>query len=134
MGKGQFKLPMGGAEPSPPREQPYVQSARSASKLVRAPEYHNPDPVSQLIGPSNGAQVEVNGVTTYTLIDMRAHITMIAYSFVRQLQLEIHNLNEVICVEGTGGFMVPYSGYIEVNLRRPQICSIWGNDFDASYL
>ena len=50
--------------------------------------------------------MEVIGVTTSDLIDMGAQITMIVYSFVRQLQLEIHGLNEVILVEGTGGFMV----------------------------
>ena len=51
---------------------------------------------------------------------MGAQITTIAYIFARQLQLEVHDLNEVIQVEGTGGFRVPYSRYVEVNLQIPQ--------------
>ena len=51
---------------------------------------------------------------------MGAQITTIAHSFIRQLQLEIHDLNEMIWVVVTGGFMVPYSGYVEVNLWIPQ--------------
>ena len=59
----------------------------------------------------------VNGVATYTLIDMGVQITTIVYSFVRQLQLEIHDLNEVIWVERTKGFTAQYLGYVEVNLQ-----------------
>ena len=111
---------MGSRTKPSPREQPYIQSASSASKSVRAPEYYNPYPFTWLIGPPNEAMVEVNGITTYAIIDTGAQITMIAYSFVRQLKLEIHDLNEVIQVEGTGEFMVLYLRYIEVNLRRQQ--------------
>ena len=64
--------------------------------------------------------MEVNSVTNYTLIDMGTQITIIVHSFIRQLQLEVRDLNEVIQVEGTGGFVVPYLGYIEVNLQIPQ--------------
>ena len=45
------------------------------------------------------------------LIDMGAQIITIAHSFIRQLQLEVHDLNEVIWVEG---FTVPYLGYVEL--------------------
>ena len=79
-----------------PREQPHAQSTRAAGEPVRLnrdPEYHNPDPVAWLIGPPSEVQVEVNGVITYPLIDMGVQITTIAYSFARQLQLEVHNLN-----------------------------------------
>ena len=50
----------------------------------------------QLIGPPNEARVEVNGVSTYAFFDMGVQITMITHSFIRQLQLEIHDLNKVI--------------------------------------
>ena len=56
-----------------------------------------------------------------TLIDMGVQTTTIAHNFIRQLQLEVHYLNEVIQVEGTMGFMVPYLGYVEVNLQIPQL-------------
>ena len=46
--------------------------------------------------------MEVNGVTTYAVIDLGTQITTITYSFARQLQLEVHDLNEVIQVKGTG--------------------------------
>ena len=61
--------------------------------------------------------MEVNGVTTYAIIDLGAQITTIAHSFTRQLQLEVHDLNEVIHGGGDRGFTVPYLGYVEVNLQ-----------------
>ena len=36
-------------------------------------------------------------------------------------------------MEGTGGFMVPYLGYVEVNLWIP-VSSMWRDDFDVGYL
>ena len=88
-----------------PREQPYPQPTVNASKPIkyeRGPKYHNPDPLAQLIGP-NEAWVEVNCVATYAVIDTSAQITTITYSFVTQLQLEVQDLNQVICLEGTEG-------------------------------
>ena len=64
--------------------------------------------------------MEVNVVTTYALIDVGVQISPIVYSFVRQLQLEVHALNDTIWVEGTGGSTVPYLGYIAVHLQIPQ--------------
>ena len=89
-------------------------------KFERGPKYHSLDPVGQLIGPPNEAPVEINGVATYAPIDLGKQITTIVHSFIRQLQLEVDDLNEVIWVDGTGSFMVPYSGYMEVNLQIPQ--------------
>ena len=37
------------------------------------------------------------------LLIQGTQITMIVYSYVRQLQLKIHDLNEIIWVEVTGG-------------------------------
>ena len=119
---------MGRAETSPPpREQLHIQSTGTNSKPVRfdrGPKYHNLDPVVSLIGPPNEAWVEVKSVATYAPIDTGVQITTIAHSFIRQLQLEVHDLNEVIQVEGAEAFMVPYSGYIEVNLWILQFPSI----------
>ena len=67
-----------GSRTKPPREQSHIQSASTADKSVRAPKYHNPDLVTQLIGPPNEARVEVNSVATYTIIDKGTQITMIA--------------------------------------------------------
>ena len=109
-------------KPSPQRTT-HSQSTGTASepvKFERGPKYHNPDPVTQLIGCHNEAWVEVNGVSTHTLIDRGGQMTTMAHGFIRQLQLEVHNLNEVIWVEGTGDFTVPYSVYLEVNLWIPQ--------------
>ena len=89
-------------------------------KFKRGPKYNNPDPVIQLIGLPDEAQVEANCVTTYALIGKGAKITTIAHSFIRQLQLGVYDLNEIICVEGTGGFTVLYLGYVQVNLWIPQ--------------
>ena len=120
MSEGQFELPMGGRTKPSPQRTTACPISQFHWQTSESPEYNNPDPVVQLIGPPNEAKVEVNGVATYTLIDIGSQITMITCSFVRQLQLNVHDFNEVTQVDGTWGLTVPYLGYVEINLRIPQ--------------
>ena len=55
------------------------------------------------------------------LIDSGAQLLALPESLVRKLKLPIHSLNTIIKAEATGGSLVPYSGYVEVNLSIPGI-------------
>ena len=70
---------------------------------VPAPEYHNPDPLVQLIGPSNEGKVEIEGVKATALIDTGACMSAMTKSFAEALELELKPLNSILDIEGTGG-------------------------------
>ena len=48
-------------------------------------------------------------------------MSAITQSFVKELQLEVKKLDKLLDIEGTGGSLVPYYGYIELQLKIPQI-------------
>ena len=81
---------------------------------VPTPEYHNPDPLVQLIGPANEGKVEIEGVKTTALIDTGACMSAMTKSFAKALELELKPLNTILDIEGTGG-------YVECRLNLPQI-------------
>ena len=78
---------------------------------VPAPEYHNPDPLVQLIGPANEGKVEIEG----------ACMSAMTKSFAEALELELKSLDSILDIEGTGGGKVLYHGYVECRLNLPQI-------------
>ena len=55
------------------------------------------------------------------LIDSGAQISTITIEFSKQLGLKIHQLDRILKFETTGGGDIPYTGYVEVNLK---ICEI----------
>ena len=48
-------------------------------------------------------------------------MSAITQSFVKELQLEVKKLDKLLDIEGTGGSLVPYYGYVELRLKIPQI-------------
>ena len=88
---------------------------------VPAPEYHNPDPLVQLIGPANEGKVKIEGVEITALIDTGACMSAMTKSFAEALELDLKSLNSVLDIEGTGGGKVPYHGYVECRLNLPHI-------------
>ena len=55
------------------------------------------------------------------LIDSGAQISNIMIELVKQLGLKIHQLNRILKFETTGGGDIPYMGYVETNLKIPEI-------------
>ena len=89
---------------------------------VPAPEYHNPDPLVQFIGPANEGKVEIEVVKTTALIDTGACMSAMTKSFAEALELELKSLELNIRYRGNmGGGKVPYHGYVECRLNLPQI-------------
>ena len=84
-------------------------------------EYHNPDPLVRLIGEANEAPAMVEGVPITSLVDSGACMSAMVKSFAEELQLEIKSLKTILDIEGMGGGVVPYHGYVECCLQLPQI-------------
>ena len=55
--------------------------------ISKGAQYHNPDAVTQLIGPRNIARVEINGVKTRVLMDSRSQVNMMTKKFLKTVGL-----------------------------------------------
>ena len=55
------------------------------------------------------------------LIDCGAQISTITIEFVKQLGLKIHQLDRIIKFETTHEGDIPYMGYVETNLKIPEV-------------
>ena len=82
-----------------------------------------PDPIAYLMGCSNEALVIVDGQEMTTLIDVGAQVSSIRYHFCKDLALQIQPLGWLLDIEGTGGSITLYLGFMEVNLQIPGIKS-----------
>ena len=89
--------------------------------MLKMPEYHNPDLLVRLIGEANEAPAVVEGVPITSLVDSGACMSAVVKSFAEELQLEIKPLKTILDIEGTGGGVVPYHGYVKCRLQLPQI-------------
>ena len=75
----------------------------------------------RLIGPANESPAEVEGVKITSLVDTGACMLAMVKSFAEELNLEIKPLSTILDIESTGGGRVPYHGYVECQLKLPQI-------------
>ena len=96
---------------------------RPSSKKPHYPQsnknhYHNPDQIACLISKVNEAHILIDDVECLTLLDSEAQISTITIEFVKQLGLEIHQLDRILKFETIGGGDIPYMGYVEVNLKK----------------
>ena len=83
--------------------------------------YHNPDQIACLVGKVNESHILIYDVECLTQGDSGAQISTITIKFVRQLGLKIHQLDRILKFETTGWGDSPYMGYVEVNLKIPEI-------------
>ena len=88
---------------------------------VPGPQYHNPDPLIRLICTPNKSLAIVEGVPITSLIDSGANMSAITNYFAEELQLEIKGLQTILDIEVTGGVQIPYYGYVECQLKLPDI-------------
>ena len=91
------------------------QAVKSQTPLSEADLYHNPDPLFRLIGKPNESEVFVDGKKVTALIDSGSQISSISCSLAKTIKLEIKSLKTILDLEATGGFPVPYLGYIEIH-------------------
>ena len=83
----------------------------------------NPDPVTHLVGHSNKSPVIVDGQEMTALIDLGPQVSSVSSQFCENLALQIQPLGQLLELEGTGGTVIPYLGFTEVNLQIPGIKS-----------
>ena len=83
--------------------------------------YHNPDPLGRLVGEVNESKVIVEGQDTRALLDSGSQLLSISWSWVKKLNLEPKQLQSILQIEGSGGLEVPYLGYVEVQLKIPEV-------------
>ena len=84
-------------------------------------EYNNPDLIAQLSGKAYETHILVDYVKCLALIDSGAQISTITIELIKQLGLKIHQLDRILKSETTGGGSIPYMGYVETNLKIPEI-------------
>ena len=83
--------------------------------------YLNPDPLHRLIGKANETEIKIENQNFTALIDSGAQISQLTNSLVTALGLELKNLKELLPLEGAGGIIVPYLGYVEARLKIPEM-------------
>ena len=83
--------------------------------------YHNPDPLGRLLGAANESKVIVEGQETRALLDSGSQLLSILWSWVKKLKSEPKQLQSILKIEGSGGLEVPYHGYVDVQLKIPEI-------------
>ena len=115
----------------PKRAGSSTDPAQTNSIILKAVKEHChiPDPIANLTGKVNETQILVYDVECVTLVDSGAHLSTITIDFLKQLGLKIHQLDRILGFEATGGGGIPYMGYIEVNLKIPEI-----KEFDEDVL
>ena len=91
-------------------------------KILRQSDlYHNPDPLFRLVGEVNETTVIVEGQEARALIDSGSQLLAISLVWVKKLNLRPQQLQSILEIEGSGGFDVPYLGYVETCLRILEI-------------
>ena len=58
--------------------------------------YYNPDPLFQLIGESNEANIQVDGNKLLALIDSGAQVSVMTQKLAKQMKLKVHKLNKLL--------------------------------------
>ena len=53
----------------------------------------------------------------FALVDSGAQVSTTTIEFVKQLGMQIHQLDKILQFEATGGGNIPYMRYIEVHLK-----------------
>ena len=97
----------------------------NTGKLAAESGYHNPDPLVCLLGHANETKVVVEGVEMMALVYTGSQISAFTDKFCTEMGLKILPLRNlirgVLCLEGMGGILILYKGYVEANLTTPDL-------------
>ena len=100
-----------------PVDQPSLEifEEKEANKLAQGKN----NPWSRLIGRANEEQIVINGHPVTALLDTGSQVTHISVAFCQGNNIQIHPLDKLVEIEGTGGDIIKYIGYIEATLILP---------------
>ena len=88
-------------------------------------------PINDIIGDSNQAEININGISTKVLLDTGSQISSVSESFYRkylQSTTPLENLDEIINIECADGNKLPYLGIIACSFTVPGIKGIDQHD------
>ena len=73
------------------------------------------------MGQPNETQLIINGIPCQGLVDTGSQVTTISEYFVKQYlpDVEVFPLNDLIQVTGAADTVVPYHGFVEVDITIP---------------
>ena len=74
-----------------------------------------------MIGKRNESKTIVDGKEYPGLLDAGAQMSTITISQARKMKLKIKSWDKLLDIEGSGRISVPCIGYVEVNLKIPEI-------------
>ena len=86
-------------------------------------ENYNPNPWVRILGRANETEIEINGKISKALIESGAMILMTSKGYCDEHGHEIHPLDRLVPIEGSGGADVPYFSHVEVRTHIPGISS-----------
>ena len=100
-----------------PVDQPSIETSeeKEANRLAQGKN----NPWSRLIGRANEEQIVINGHPVTALLDTGSQVTHISEAFCQANNIQIHPLDKLVEIEGTGGDIIKYIGYIEATLILP---------------
>ena len=84
----------------------------------------NFDITHNLVGKSTDVSITIEGQVCQALLDSGSMVSTISEEFCQILKLSLHPLDDLINVEGAGGHIVHYLGYVEakIDIGSP-VCS-----------
>ena len=74
-----------------------------------------------LVGPSCKVLVQLEGKSCQALLDTGSMMSTVTYSLSQQLKLPIYPMKHLIQVEGVGGQLLQYMGYVVAKVQQPDI-------------
>ena len=77
------------------------------------------NPWAKLIGRANEEQIVINGHPVTALLDTGSQVTHISEAYCQTNNIQINPLDKLVEMEGTGGDLIKYIGYIEATLTLP---------------
>ena len=73
----------------------------------------------KLVGNTNSVDIEINGFPVKALLDTGSSVSVVSQSFYNKnlSQVQLRPLTEILYIECANGNLLPYSGYIEVEIN-----------------
>ena len=73
------------------------------------------------MGEANESKVIVEGQETKALLDSGSQLSAISWTWVKKIKSRAKTIQSILQIEGSGGLEVPYLGYVEVQLKIPEV-------------
>ena len=97
-----------------PVGQSTIETLKEKEAVKLGKEHDNPWP--KLIGRANEDQIMINGHPVTALLDTGSQVTHVSEAFCQANNFQIYPLDKLVEIEGTGGDLIKYIGYIEATL------------------